>query len=440
MSVLTLGGLIMLQALDNYRKEFDALLPEINANIERYRKGSFTVKVVDHNGNPVSAKIRAEQKGHAFDFGTSVLMLGNMGEREQEYRDAVSNLFNLVTTTFCWNIMETEPGRFRFKEGSEEIYRRPPSDRVLKFAKENDMKVKGQPLFCGRWCPSWVPQDIDKLKELWIKFVRAVADRYDGEYSIFDVVNESYQTRGSWNNMGWLPESISDFVRWLLKAAGEIFSNKCILERNETTRVNYGEYADIYYNENKKLLEDGVRLDSIGFQFHFFNGNACLSDHISGVASPKNIYDTYQRMSTLGVPLYITEITIPTVYKDMSLEEGEELQAEILEKLYRLWFSVPNMQGIVYWNLKDGDAWANEADCRGCLIDENMRRKKSYQTLERLIKREWNTCVTDKTNENGNMTFSGFYGRYDISVDVDGKTTNHDASFDKETDTLTIVI
>lgn len=431
----------MKEAINNYRKTYDALLPEINANIEKYRKGNFKIKVLKQDGTPVSATIKAEQKSHKFDFGTSALMIGNMGEKEQEYRDAVSNMFNLITTTFCWSVMETEPGKYRFEEGSEEIYRRPPSDRVLNFAKENNMKAKGQPLFCGRWCPDWVPQDIDTLKELWIKFVKEVAQRYDGEYNIFDVVNESYSTNGTWKNMKWLPESVSDFVKWLLSSAGEIFSDKCIMERNEATHVNYGEYADIYYEENKKLLEEGIRLDSIGFQFHLFTGQSCMDRHICGEANLENIYNTYQKMSTLGVPLYITEITIPTVYENMSLEEGEELQSEILEKLYRMWFSIPNMQGIIYWNLKDGDAWKNEGDCLGCLLDAYMRKKKSYYTIEHLIKREWNTCLTSDTDESGALEFSGFYGNYDITVEAEGlPAKKYEVSFDGESDTITINI
>ena len=143
----------MKNVIENYRKSYEALLPQINANIEKYRKGNFKINVTDKNGTPVSATVKAEQKKHAFDFGTSALMIGNMGDKEQEYRDAISNLFNFITTTFCWSSMETAPQKFRFEEGSEEIYRRPPSDRVLSFARENNMKVKGQPLFCGRWCP-----------------------------------------------------------------------------------------------------------------------------------------------------------------------------------------------------------------------------------------------------------------------------------------------
>jgi len=429
------------KAIENYRKTYEQLLPEINANIEKYRKGNFKIKVTDKNGTPVNATITAQQKSHKFDFGTSALMIGNMGEKEQEYRSAVSDLFNLVTTTFCWGVMETEPGKFRFEEGSEEIYRRPPSDRVLKFAKENNMKAKGQPLFCGRWYPEWAPNDFETLKKLWIKFVKEVAQRYDGEYSIFDVVNESYRSNGSWKNMDWLPVPVGEFVEWMLTTAGEIFSDKCVMERNETTHVNYGEYAEIYYNENKKLSEKGIRLDSIGFQFHFFTGEKCMESHISGEAGLENIYNTYMKMSTLGIPLYITEITIPSVYENMTPEEGEDFQAEIIEKLYRLWFSIPNMKGIIYWNIKDGDAWKNEGECLGCLIDNYMRKKKSYYTLEHLIKREWNTCVTLETDDNGSVAFPAFYGDYDITVNAPGlSNSKHSVSFEDESNTFVISV
>jgi len=431
----------MKQAIENYRKTYDALLPEINANIEKYRKGNFKIKVINQDGTPAEARIKVEQKTHAFDFGTSALMIGAMGDKEREYRDAVSNLFNFITTTFCWSVMETEPGKFRFEEGSKEIYRRPPSDRVLAFAKENNMKAKGQPLFCGRWCPDWVPKNLEKLKELWTKYVKAVAEKYDGAFSIFDVVNESYESNGSWRNMDWLPVPVPEFVQWLLNTAGDIFSDQCVMEINESTDVNYGEYAEIYYNDNKKLLEEGVRLDSIGFQFHFFNGASCLEKHISGVASLENIYQTYQKMSTLGIPLYITEITIPSVYENVSIQEGEELQAEILEKLYHLWFSIPNMKGIIYWNIKDGDAWKNEGDCRGCLLDEYLRKKKAYYTLEHLIKREWNTCISADTQSGGLLDFSGFYGSYDITVETGGLCVKkQNVSFDKENQFLIIEI
>ncbi|MBR3965649.1 MAG: hypothetical protein IKJ91_01090, partial [Clostridia bacterium] len=68
-------------------------------------------------------------------------------------------------------------------------------------------------------------------------------------------------------------------------------------------------------------------------------------------------------------------------------------------------------------------------------------KKKSYYTLEHLIKREWNTCITAETDENGALEFSGFYGDYDITVNVEGTPEKKCyKSFDKETGTFTIII
>ncbi|MBE5734669.1 MAG: hypothetical protein E7347_06480 [Clostridiales bacterium] len=109
--------------------------------------------------------------------------------------------------------------------------------------------------------------------------------------------------------------------------------------------------------------------------------------------------------------------------------------------MYRLWFSIPNMKGIVYWNLKDGDTWVNEDRCMGCLLDENMRKKKSYYSIERLIKQEWNTCANCKTNVDGVAEFSGFYGDYLVTIETENKTTKKlTVSFDKDYNGLTVLV
>ena len=430
----------MQNILETYLAAYEPLSKEIDANIEKYRKGDFKIEVRRADGTPLAARAEVRQTGHAFDFGISPLMLGAMGEKEQAYRDAVTDLFNFVTTTFCWNATEIAPGKFRFDEGVEEIYRRPPAERVWQFAKENGLRAKGQPLFCGRWCPEWIGEDLDKLKTEWERFVREVAARYDGKYHVFDVVNESY-ARGSWRNMEWLPIPRFELVRWLMTTAGEIFSDRTHMERNEPTPVNYGEYAKQYYEDNKRLLEEGVRLDSIGIQFHFFHGKDCLEKLIYGESNLGEIYKNYHRLSTLGVPTYISEITVPTHYVGLSREAGETLQAEILDRLYRLWFSIPSMQGIVYWNLKDGDTWQGEDKCLGCLLDENMRRKPSYYALEKLIKREWNTALTDRTDEAGALVFRGFYGTYEVTVETESGTPHRaTVHLDRETDTAVVTI
>ena len=80
--------------------------------------------------------------------------------------------------------------------------------------------------------------------------------------------------------------------------------------------------------------------------------------------------------------------------------------------LYRLWFSIPNMRGIIYWNLSDGVNWMNEGDCLGCLCDESICEKPSYQALYQLIRREWRTSAVLESDRNGEAKLRGFKGGY----------------------------
>jgi len=182
----------MKAAIEHFRNLYSKYESQINDGIETYRKGNFTLSIKDKDGNPVKCKISVKQTGHSFDFGVAPLMLGDMGDNEQKYRDAITDLFNLITTTFCWGVMETVEGVYRFEEGSEYIYRRPPSDYMLRFAKENGLKIKGQPLLADSWHPEWASRDEEKLKEQIINYIQKVADRYDGKFYLFDVVMSTF--------------------------------------------------------------------------------------------------------------------------------------------------------------------------------------------------------------------------------------------------------
>lgn len=125
-------------------------------------------------------------------------------------------------------------------------------------------------------------------------------------------------------------------------------------------------------------------------------------------------------IAELGLPLEMTEVTIPT-FGDS--EEDEELQADLLELLYSVWFSHPSMRDIVYWNVPDGYAYDdgssnwNENRCRGGLLHHDLTPKKSALRLQKLVNEVWHTAVELTTDENGYVEFRGFYGNYTVSCD-----------------------
>lgn len=410
----------MEELLKDYRAVYAKLEQKIIKNTEKYRKGDFKFRLTDAAGEPLkNAEVTVKQKSHKFDFGCNGLMLGQLGEGNEIYEQEFVKLFQLVTTTFCWSVTETEPGKFRFEEGSEEVFRRPPADRVLKFAEKNGLKAKGQPLLADSWYPDWASRDVEELKKQYINYFSKVAERYDGKFYMFDVTNESNLCQKRTPDFPLLKMGKTEYVKWALKEAQKLFGSKTKLERNEANEVNAGEYADQYFLENKAILQEGIRLDAIGLQFHFFNENM-VKEHLKHeYLALEEIYEKYMKFCKLGIPMYISEVTVPSKFSGLTREEGEKIQAELVEKLYRLWFSIPNMAGINYWNFRDGQAWTNEGDCLGCLLDGDLREKPSYQVLYQLIHREWRTELTLKTDENGEASFRGYYGMYDVKVGED---------------------
>ena len=139
--------------------------------------------------------------------------------------------------------------------------------------------------------------------------------------------------------------------------------------------------------------------------------------------------------SLLKRPLQITEITIPSFSWEA---EDEQIQAELLTRLYSLWFSHKNMEQIVYWNLVDGycHVWDNDPETirktqgdmslgenyhHGGLLRFDMSKKPAFEALQNLIKRVWHTQLDLTTNNNGEINFRGFFGEYDLEIEVGGK-------------------
>ena len=185
--------------------------------------------------------------------------------------------------------------------------------------------------------------------------------------------------------------------------------------------------AEGYRGRIRKLKERGIRLDGVGLQFHAFSEKDMARILACKQWTPAGLKKCYDTMWKLGVPMYITEITIPSTLGGTNVGEG--LQAEVAENFYRLWFAHPGFSGITWWNLSDGAAGKNEGKVLGGLIDDDMREKPAYQRLYQLIRREWCTRVRLTSGTDGRADFRGFYGRYAARVSVAGATENLEFDF-----------
>jgi endo-1,4-beta-xylanase len=113
------------------------------------------------------------------------------------------------------------------------------------------------------------------------------------------------------------------------------------------------------------------------------------------------------------LPIHISEITLTS--PDNS-ERGLALQANAVEKLYRLWFSHPAVREISWWNVADGGAAPGEDTVNSGLLLADMSPKPACHVLQRLIHEEWRTTASGVTDADGRFSFRGFHGTYRIEI------------------------
>ena len=186
----------------------------------------------------------------------------------------------------------------------------------------------------------------------------------------------------------------------------------------------------------ERELKSGAKIDAIGMQFHMFYNREDEKEKTKLFYEPKHLYDVMDTYAEFEKPLQITEVTIPAYSND---NEDEQIQADILEKLYSIWFSHPNMEQIIYWNLVDGyAAYAPQGDMTvgenyyyGGLIRFDMTPKPAYFRIKDLICKKWHTEEAVVTDGSGKAEFRGFFGKYRVEIMSDGKKTVKEIDFKK---------
>ncbi len=427
----------------------DYMEDRIEHGIETNRKGFVKLKFMDEAGNPVNnVKLSIKQKNHAFRFGCNIFKYKCFPTDEENalYEERFKKLFNLAVVPFYWSAFEPEDGKMRFEKDSVFIDRRPPSEPILEFCRENNIEPKGHPLFWGTFLPDWLPKDFEQIKPYLIRRLKAISERYDGIIPSFDCVNEvqtlpilsSEKDCNSSDYRNEVPVA-EGFPEYVFKMADRFFptSRLIINEAGGTWGDADRKRRMAFYMLIENLLMKGCRVDEIGLQYHVFTDPAGLVQRAPTHFNPKNIYNCLDTYGEFGKPISISEVTTNGY--------DEALQEELVYNLYRMWFSHSAVSSIVYWNLGEncaivsGNTWS-ERVFKGGLVRDDFSERPAYKTLDRLINHEWKTNI-DAVAENEYYWFKGFYGDYEITASANGKEVKKDIRFTKTSfDEFTVVL
>ena len=375
----------------------------------KHRKVTKKLRITDINNKPLSGQdIGIHQKTHAFLFGCGAFdfipYVMDGGEPWKQITDSWLEIFNYATLPFYWGGYEPQEGK-------------PNRDTLMKTAQylnSKDVRVKGHPLCWHTACADWLMKydNATILKKQLERIDREVSG-FKGVIDMWDVINE----------VVIMPifDKYDNAITRICKEKGRVGLIKEVFERAHAdnpdavlllndfnTSINYEILID-------GCLNAGVPISAIGIQSH---------QH-QGYWGSEKLMEVLDRFSSFGLPIHFTENTLisgeimPPHIVDLndwqveewpSTAEGEERQAKEIEEMYRILFSHPLVEAITTWDFKDG-AWLKAPS--GYLREDNSR-KPSFDMLKNLVKNEWWTDTSVKTDENGMTEVEAFKGKYRI--------------------------
>ena len=303
---------------------------------------------------------------------------------EAAYAATLAREFNLVEPedAMKWEIVHPARDRFDFAEG----------DRVVRFAAEHGMKIRGHTLVWHRQLAPWViegnhnPAELARTLEQHIK---AVVGHYRGGVFAWDVVNEAFDEDGT----GKLRSTIwHDQPGIGLAGKGTAYIERCFRWAQEADPS-----ALLFYNEagaeeiNPKsnaifaMVQDfkrrGVPIDGVGLQMHL----STLHPDVASVS--RNI----ARFTELGVQVHITEmdVALPIDVEGHASATDLQQQANVYREIGEVCLAHPGCTAMQTWGFTDKYSWIGSHSRHrlgaALLFDEQYRPKPAYGGMRELL-------------------------------------------------------
>lgn len=287
------------------------------------------------------------------------------------------------------------------------------ADKIVDFALENGMAVRGHTLVWHRQNPWWMFVDKETKdpvsKEVLLKrmkdHISAVVGHFKGKVGTWDVVNEAIMNDGSYRT-GDEPGDEQSSPWYAI--AGESYIAEAFRYAHEADPDAKLIYNDFYnylpekqqgiYDMLNGLLDDGVPVHGVGLQCHLNIEPSSDKEQQSYFQTTKNLEKAIELYASLGIEVHITELdlslyisgiqyTEDTYYTaETFTEELEERQAE----RYRVFFELfrkhkDAITNVTFWGAADDVTWLSELRSGRTdfplLFDTHQEPKKAFDAV-----------------------------------------------------------
>ncbi|MDP4180932.1 MAG: non-reducing end alpha-L-arabinofuranosidase family hydrolase [Bacillota bacterium] len=293
-----------------------------------------------------------------------------------------SNYNNILKKEFGMVVCENET-KFDALEPQQNSFNYTNADKLLTFAQNNGMQMRGHTLVWHSQIPSWVTGKSwtrDSLLSVMTNHITQVMTHFKGKIKEWDVCNECIDDANgnALRSSVWKNTIGTDFIDKAFTAARQADPNT-LLYYNDYNIEDMGSKSNAAYNMIKSMKERGIPIDGVGFQSHFVNGMS--ASQLSAI--DQNI----KRYAAIGVKVSFTEtdIRIPTSANQTT---AFQTQASNYKSLMQICLANPNCTTFMIWGFTDKYSWIPGTFSgydNALIYDKSYNPKPAYTALKEAL-------------------------------------------------------
>jgi endo-1,4-beta-xylanase len=278
-----------------------------------------------------------------------------------------SQQFDMVTpgNEMKWDTTEPSNGTFNFS----------PGDQIVAYAKANGEQVRCHNLVWQSQLPSWVSSlPSNQVQAAMETHITTEATHYKGECYAWDVVNEPFNSDGSFVADAFYNAMGSGYIADALRTAHAADPN-AKLYLNDYNIEGENAKSNAMFSLAQSLLAQGVPLNGIGFESHFILGQV-----------PSDMEANMQRFANLGLDVAVTElddrITLPATSANLAQ------QATDFANVVKDCLGVSRCVGVTQWAVGDADSWVPgtfSGQGAATMFDQNYNPKPAFTAVQQAL-------------------------------------------------------
>jgi len=322
----------------------------------------------------VSAQETLRKYADKIGLSIGVCMGSQFDNNNTTHNNLVKQEFNTVVAENSMKAQYIHPSKGKTSFGGP--------DKLLKFAQENNMQMRGHTLVWHSQNAGWICSGSRQTSLENMKYhIETVMSHFKGKIFQWDVVNEAMDdASGKLRSSDWTKSIGDDFIDSAFVYAHAADPDaKLFYNDYSTTTINTKSTA--IYNMVKKMVDNGIPIHGVGFQCH-----QSATDGNDGLYN--KVKENFDRFAALGLDIAITELD--------AKGSDQTAQAKVYSTLMQIAIDMPAVTTYMIWGVRDQDSWVSPTPL---MYNNSWQPKAAYTAVLEVLKTAEIVRVAGRTGQ-----------------------------------------